>query len=140
MATAGGSHIEEGGNWNSNPQYALAISTECTIELTLQRPADKWDRLTKIKTLEAMMGFYVIVPDDHSRTISTRNIVHQTAFIPTNEISCTLQLKPLPNGDPFIIMPTTFGPGMKGPFTLGVTADATIDLQPFSKEQLPPRN
>ena len=84
------------------------------------------------------MGFYVIVPDERSRGVTMRNIVHQTAFIPANEISCTLQLKPLPNGEPYIVMPATFGPNMKVPFTLGVTADASVGLNVFDKEQLPP--
>jgi len=139
-ANSGGSHIEDG-SWATNPQYALTITTETTVEITLQRPAEKWDRLTKLKTLEAMMGFYVVIPDDNHRP-AKRNIVHQTAFIPANDISCTLLLKPLPHGDPYIVMPTTFGPGIKGPFTIGVTSDASLDLRPFDqefKEQLPPR-
>ena len=42
-ANAGGSHIEDG-SWSSNPQYAISIECECTVEITLQRPANKWDR------------------------------------------------------------------------------------------------
>lgn len=68
--------------------------------------------------------------------ISLRNVAHQSAFIPANEVSCVLQLKPLPNGFPYIIMPATFAPGIKGPFSLRVTADASIDLRIFDKGQL----
>ncbi|KAL1502901.1 hypothetical protein AB1Y20_010974 [Prymnesium parvum] len=134
--SSGGSHIERG-DWAASPKYSLSITKDTTVEITLQRPAAKWDKIIKVKTLEAMLGLYVIVPEDRPRPIVWKNVVYQSAFIPANEISCSLHLKPLPNGFPYVIMPATFGPGMKGPFTLGVIADAPIDLQAFDKDSLP---
>jgi hypothetical protein len=43
-------------------------------------------------------------------------------------VSTTQQLKPLPDGAPYLIMPTTFGPGFRGPFYLQLAADVDFEV------------
>ena len=39
------------------------------------------------------------------------------------DLEAEIYLEPLPGGAPYVLMPTTFGPGLRGPFSIGVTAD-----------------
>lgn len=57
---------------------------------------------------------------------------HETLkFIPWNEISETLQLDGRQEG--YIIMPSTYNPGMKGPFILSVSTDFFVDSHPMAR-------
>ena len=127
-SNSGGSHIESPAKWTVNPQYALTLNAPTTVSITLERPANKWQRLQKLNTLEAMMGFYVIRGEVANTPMrGTRacleSIVHQSTFLPAMSNSVSLHLEPLPDGAPYLIMPATFGVGMNGPFSLGVNAD-----------------
>lgn len=132
---SGGSHIEEPTTWTHNPQYALTLSSATTVQLVLERPANKWARLQKLNTLEAMMGFYVLRGDGRAPhrnpTTALPSVVHQATFMPSMEAKCTLYLEPLPDGSPYIVMPATFGAGMRGPFSIGINTD-----QPCTFESL----
>jgi len=137
-ANAGGSHIE-GGRWTSNPQYALTLSSPTTVQITLERPANKWARLQKLNTLEAMMGFYVLrgeMPNAALRAprAALASIVHQATFMPAHQSSCSLHLEPLPDGACYLIMPATFGGGMRGPFSLGVNTDRPCSFVPLDDD------
>ena len=44
------------------------------------------------------------------------------------------EVEPRPDGSPYILMPATFGPGMRGPFSLGVDCDVPFDLTQLSVE------
>lgn len=60
-----------------------------------------------------MIGFYVFEGNVEMKKDNILN--HETLkFIPWNEISETLQLDGRQEG--YIIMPSTYNPGMKGPF------------------------
>ena len=114
--------------WTANPQYALTVNAPTTVAIPLERPANKWQRLQKLNTLEAMMGFYVLrgeianTPMRGARAPPRwrRPPEHFPARPPQHR---SLHLEPLPDGAPYLIMPATFGVGMNGPFSLGVNAD-----------------
>jgi hypothetical protein len=139
-ATAGGSHIESA-RWTANPQFALRLSSPTTVEITLGRPANKWRQVTKGRTMESMMGFYVLrgEPADGRATPRVRPeqveqaVVHQTVFLPSYEVKATLELAPLDNGAPYILMPATFAAGQRGPFSLGVNTDVPVELEPLDE-------
>ena len=124
-SSAGGSHIE-GGAWSRNPQYGLMLAAPTTVDITLERPPKKWERMLKTNTLASLMGLYVL-RGEHQHTpvrspqAALAAMIHQANFCPMHELKCTLYLEPLPNGAPYILMPATFGEGMCGPFSLGVT-------------------
>jgi len=58
-----------------------------------------------------------------SPSAALANIMHQSTFMPGHEVKATVYLEPQPDGAPYILMPATFGEGMKGPFSIGVMAD-----------------
>ena len=94
-SNAGGSHIESPGKWTINPMYSLRVAAETTVDITLERPSNKWKGATKINTLESMMGFYVLqgeAPGQRLRPERAREcIVHQTVRCPpfaSRDISC----------------------------------------------------
>jgi hypothetical protein len=124
-SSAGGSHIE-GGAWSRNPQYSLMLAAPTTVDITLERPSKKWERMLKTNTLASLMGLYVLRGEHQHAPVRSPQaalaaMIHQANFCPMHELKCTLYLEPLPNGAPYILMPATFGEGMCGPFSLGVT-------------------
>jgi hypothetical protein len=124
-SSAGGSHIE-GGAWSRNPQYSLMLAAPTTVDITLERPPKKWERMLKTDTLASLMGLYVLRGEHQHAPVRSPQaalaaMIHQANFCPMHELKCTLYLEPLPNGAPYILMPATFGEGMCGPFSLGVT-------------------
>ena len=54
--------------------------------------------------------------------------------MPSHVVKCELVLDPLPDGAPYIIMPATFGEGMRGPFSIGVNTDAPCDFSLLSAD------
>lgn len=73
----------------------------------------------------SMIGFYIFSGNSEIRqdTILNKNTLN---FIPWNEIDEELTLDGRPEG--FIIMPSTYKPGMKGPFILSVSTDVDFTL------------
>ena len=78
---AGGSHIESP-KWTSNPQFALRVTAYTTVEITLERPANKWRAAGKTHTLESMAGFYVLRGEAAGQRLRAErvreNVIHQT--------------------------------------------------------------
>ena len=138
-ANAGGSHIESPNKWTNNPQFSLRVSQLTAVDIMLERPRQKWRYACKMYTLESMMGMYVMSGEGLApgqRLVECGpNIVHQTNFTPTYETKVSLYLEP---GD-YIIMPTTFGVGQKGPFSLGINTDMPcecVQLPDVKKEAM----
>ena len=80
------------------------------------------------------MGVYVLRGAAPGAKVSSpdkalANLVHRSTFIPSHELRFTLYLEPLPDGAPYIVMPTTFGSGMRGPFSLGVSTDRPCSFE-----------
>ena len=74
------------------------------------------------------MGFYVLrgeVANSAMRGAKAclDGVVYQSTFLPAHHNSVTIHLEPLPDGAPYLIMPATFGEGMRGPFSIGVSTD-----------------
>jgi len=143
--SAGGSHIE-GGRWTHNPQYALMISGPAHVEISLERPANKWDRLLKMHTMSALLGMYVLRGEESGKPLRSpsaamASIIHQSTFMPGHEVKASLYLEPLSNGAPYILMPATFGEGMRGPFSIGVLADGVpLDIVALEDGSAPLRD
>lgn len=132
--TCGGSHME-GKNWSANPQFALRLAEPGEVKIVLKRPHRAWRAQVQDFSMEAMQAIYVLAGKPNGEPIrgvarqgGTVKVISQTAYVPFNEVSTTMRLSPQPDGAPFLIMPTTFSPGMKGPFSLGVSADVDFEL------------
>ena len=130
------------GRWTHNPQYALTLSAPATIDISLERPSAKWAPIVKRHTLAALMGLYVIKGEAagtpmRSPSAVMAGLIHETNFLPGHEVKASLYLEPLPDGAPYILMPATFGEGMRGPFSLGVTADgAPVEISLLESDGL----
>lgn len=138
-ATSGGCHMESPEGWTANPQYALNVSSGTDVQIALERPASKWARFNKTHTLEAMMGVYVLRGTAPGAKVNSpekafANVVYRSNFIPSHELRFSIYLEPLPDGAPYIVMPTTFGSGMRGPFSLGVTTDRPCSFDELGAE------
>jgi len=133
-ATAGGCHIESA-KWMSNPQFGLRVGALTNVEITLGRPANKWKGSAKARTLESMMGFYVLRGETVGQRVRPEQaeaaVIHQTVFLPAHEVKASLYLEPLPDDAPYIIMPATFGAGQRGPFSLGINTDVPCEFEPL---------
>tara|TARA_B110001452_G_scaffold226799_1_gene201397 strand:+ start:78 stop:953 length:876 start_codon:yes stop_codon:yes gene_type:complete len=133
--SCGGSHME-GTNWSANPQFALRLAAPGEVTIALKRPYRAWRAQIQDFSMEAMQAIYVLLGKPGGepirgvdrRVAGSVKVVSQTAYVPFNEVSTTLRLAPRPDGAPYLIMPATFSPGMKGPFSLGVSADVDFEL------------
>ena len=131
--------MESPEGWTANPQYALNVSSGTDVQIALERPASKWARFNKTHTLEAMMGVYVLRGTAPGAKVNSpekafANVVYRSNFIPSHELRFSIYLEPLPDGAPYIVMPTTFGSGMRGPFSLGVTTDRPCSFDELGAE------
>lgn len=115
--------------WSSNPQFLLKLSTkgEMPVRITLSRPErDKqWKEQIGKDLVGCMIGFYVFL---EGAQISQETILNKDTlkFIPWNEISAEMMLD---GSRGYIIMPCTYKPGMKGPFTLSVHTEVDFELK-----------
>lgn len=115
--------------WSTNPQYLLKLLSKepAEVRITLSRPErDKlWKEQIGKELVGCMIGFYVFFQDDQ---ISQETILNKDTlkFIPWNEISEKITLE---GGRGYIIMPCTYKPGIKGPFTLAVNSEAEFTLE-----------
>lgn len=110
------------------------------LKMSLTRPEKFWQpRLGNPKSMaDAMFGLYVLLDESGARTSRahlTRNldetsglqVVHETCFSPSCEISCTLELQ-LASAARLLLVPTTFEPGQLGPFLITVHSTHPITL------------
>jgi len=114
--------------WPKNPQYALVPSMPGTviIELAQKSPPDALLPIGLI-VLKGEIGVPL------SGTLSTSMVVTKSKFKPTNAQRVTFECDPLPQGKCYIILPSTFEPGLEGEFTLGVGhegGDFTLEPHP----------
>ena len=138
--TAGGCHMEP--TWGSNPQYVLDVGgsdgdgSSASVQIVLRRPEAEWEAAMNDKPVDAMIGFYVLSGDillanPHQRLRlrgkAEAPIVHESCFALSLEVSCTLQLE-LNSSQPttLVLLPTTYGAGQLGPFTIELASDAPL--------------
>ena len=123
--------------------YAVTVTTPTTVDITLERPARKWRIPQKMHTLDAMLGFYVLRGDTPGQRVKPAlcadSVLHQTNFLPAHEVRASLYLEPLENGASYVIMPATFGAGMRGPFSLGVSTDCPCEFEELPETNAPAR-
>jgi len=107
----------------------LNQNQEAHVKITLSRPDKIWKKSVGADLVGCMIGFYVFAGNVEMKKENILN--HETLkFIPWNEISETLQLDGRQEG--YIIMPSTYNPGMKGPFILSVSTDVDFTLKPHN--------
>ena len=132
---AGGSHLYdssfikqlEKNTWSYNPKYLLKFSPGESIraKITISRPERLWSAKIARNTVGCMMGIYIF--DAGVAKPSVDNWIRKPEFMPLNEVDEILEDdNAKENG--YIIMPTTYESGMKGPFMLSVSSDDDFTL------------
>ena len=150
---AGGCHLED--RWGANPQYLLRVgggggggggAREVSLKIVLRRPAEPWATAMQKNSVESMTGFYLLrAPAALSaaaaggggaggrpirklplRSRSEVDIIHESCFSPTLEVGCTVQLTPGAEPTALVLVPTTYGPGQLGPFSVELACDAPL--------------
>ena len=149
---AGGCHLED--SWGANPQYLLRVGVggggdgvgrggrEASLKIVLRRPAEPWATAMQKNSVESMTGFYLLrAPAALAaaggaggrplrklplRSRAGLDMIHESCFSPTLEVGCTVQLTPGAEPTALVLVPTTYGPGQLGPFSVELACDAPL--------------
>ncbi|GMI46565.1 hypothetical protein TrCOL_g11080 [Triparma columacea] len=132
--TGGGSHLNP--DWKKNPRFNLKLNTTepANVKIVLSRNEKSWVKECTKDSIGCMMGFYLMQGPKPNRDMG--NIFHdgkpwgESPFVPLHSVSTPegFMLQPLPDGDVYSIMPTTFDPAKKGSFFLSVVTDVDFTL------------
>lgn len=140
----GGNHLSP--RWKQNPKYSLKFRNSskgnppARVRITLSKHGDRWDKMSRKDTVGCMIGFYIFItasatrPKDEGSEAGAQSIappsgemkqVYESVFCPNDRISteADFTLEQLSPEEEYIIMPTTFAEGKKGPFVLSISAD-----------------
>jgi len=132
---AGGSHLYdasfikqlEKNTWSNNPKYLLKFLPGASIraKITVSRPERLWSAKIARNTVGCMMGIYIF--DAGVAKPSVDSWIRKPEFMPLNEVDEFLEEDSACESG-YIIMPTTYESGMKGPFVLSVNSDDEFTL------------
>ena len=105
------------------PKFNLAFESKETIpyvefEIVLTRSETIWKPIIAKGIINSMIGVYVFQYDQAKWREKCVNY-KEVDFLPKNEISIKLEFKDVDQRG-FIVMPVTYGSGVKGPFVLMV--------------------
>ena len=151
---AGGCHLEE--TWGINPQYAITVGAAASagdargaaasLHVVLRRPDAEWTLPMLEKPVDSMVGFYLLRGPSNCagaslgpgaarrvplRSKSHARLVHETCFAPTLEASCALELHE-PRPVTLVLVPSTFGAGQTGPFSIELASDEVLSCEQLS--------
>lgn len=107
--------------YRRNPKFLIVPKETMQITVTLARLPRHWRRGT---SLENMIGFYVCAADDVEGTVREplKSKRAESAFAPMAFSEITYELKPSSANPAFVIVPCTYGPGMKGEFEMTISS------------------
>lgn len=120
--------------WYENPKFHLWFDSKVKIpevefEIKISRLDQIWQKIIAKGIVNAMMGVYLFKYDKEKWKDYPIGL-DQVNFVPKNEILFTSKNSNLdPRG--FIIMPTTYGAGVCGPFSIMVKCKEKFFLEPF---------
>ena len=131
---AGGCHLEP--TWFRNPQYALTVGGgggETSLKVVLRRPESVWEAPMQRSVVESMMGFYLLrAPSELNSKLPLQDkasvqpdILHESCFAPTLEVSCTIQLC-AQTPTTLVLVPATFGAAQQGPFEVALASEEPL--------------
>lgn len=117
--------------WYDNPKFNLSFASKEKIpfvefEIVLTRSESIWKPIIAKGIINSMIGVYLFEYDQTKWREKCLNY-SEVDFLPKNEISIKFEFKDIdPRG--FIIMPVTYGAGVKGPFLLMVKCKTNFFL------------
>ena len=113
------------------------------MRITLSKHGDRWDKMSRKDTVGCMIGFYIFITTSATRpkdevsegaaggqpqsTIPASGEmrqVYESVFCPNDRVSTEAEftLEQLSPEEEYVIMPTTFAEGKRGPFVLSISA------------------
>ena len=152
-ANSGGSHLSKestkpnnkdllmGGfkkviTWIDNPKFHLSFDakeriSELEFQVVIARSEFIWSKKISSSIVNSMIGMYIFQYDSNDRWknlwLNERNI----EFLPKNEIVFKFKFNKVdPRG--YILMPSTYGPNVLGPFSIMIICKETFELKEFS--------
>jgi hypothetical protein len=113
--------------WTNNPKFHLRFQTpnSTEVKITVSRPEKAWKKSIGMNLVGSMLGFYVY-PGNQQPTKDNLLNKETQKFVPWNEITSVLEMDGSPDG--YILMPTTYEPGLQGPFIVSVSTDVEFTL------------
>lgn len=117
--------------WLDNPKFHISFDNkdripEVSLEIYLSRAELIWNKKISNSIVNSMVGIYIFRYDKEKWKDSCLNL-DKVDFIPKNDIMYKFSdVKVDPKG--FIIMPTTYGKDVYGPFTLMVKCKEKFNL------------
>ena len=125
-------------SWLSNPKFILAFDSkdkipEVEFTVKLARSEIIWNKKISSNIVNSMIGLYIFNFDsgDNWSKRSNQLRADKTEFISKNELEIQfIEKKVDPRG--FILMPSTYGPNISGPFTIEVKCKFPYVLKEFT--------
>jgi len=121
--------------WKNNPQILMRVPETCSVNLCLDQADARmkcksmgkaaWDELNNKGGYDHYIAFGVYKGNAKKRVCSERDMVAEASYINTRSVSHFIEA--LPRGD-YIIIPTTFEPGVDIKFFMRIIASAKIEL------------
>eukprot|EP00873_Tetraselmis_striata_P036137 jgi/Tetstr1/456401/TSEL_043135.t1 len=130
--TAGGCDLNP--MWKKNPKFLLKTTMPAQFRVNVTRVGGrKWK---KGMGIDGMIGFYVLKSDNPNGEISDYKhaVLAEAPFMPMDTAE---QVYSLDAGMAYVIMPTTYGPGKVGRFTISATS--TSNFQFLSLDEVTPQ-
>lgn len=133
--TAGGCHlysppfeVAKAATWRNNPRFSLCIPTRTQLHITLARCERPWRQQIAKDAVGCMLGFYVLGNagpaagqggNTEDTAISRENVVAETTFVPSHEVSLDVTLAACSPDAPYLIVPCCYDPNKIGEFMCG---------------------
>jgi hypothetical protein len=123
--------------WLDNPKFELIFTNKEKIqnvkfEIFLARSETLWGTEISRNIINSMMGLYIFRRDISTSIINPDNLMNleDVHFAPKVEIISRFEFSNV-HPDGFVIMPTTYGAGIKGPFTIMVNCEESFIFKPL---------
>ena len=125
--------------WLDNPKFELIFypknkDANIEFEVYLSRSETIWVNEVAKSIINSMMGLYIFKRDIHNPGVTVDNCLNKDyiEFAPKTEIITKVLNEfnlECPHG--YILMPTTYLAGIKGPFTIMVVCNEKFTLKPY---------
>eukprot|EP00940_MAST-03C_sp_MAST-3C-sp2_P001069 g1069.t1 len=137
---AGGCHASvDDDTWlTKNPKFSLRLhgsrGESTKVEVCLSRSRERWATAAAKDPIASMMGFYIVPPGKSKlelrKELRKNGMVFQTQFVPMSKLSTPegFELKTLDESEEYLIVPSTYGTGQNGPFSLTIKSDVEFSF------------
>lgn len=136
--TGGGCHLylqpfeqAKAATWRNNPRFALVVPQRAQVHITLARCERPWRQQIAKDAVGCMLGFYVLsqTAGVGEEGLSRENVVAETTFVPSHEVSLDITLAPCTADNPYLVVPCTYEPGKVGEFMLRVCSGGQFEFE-----------